>query len=258
MIFNIPARPSAQIGVVEEFAKCPMNPLRGSCVSKRSRCGAVRICCLRTGLWKLSRGLRGCSRSRTVAGSIPAWSAATFLNVVRGRSSGWKIATFNYKCSTRSRVCEVLPESSGSTCAEQLAQSAYAEQPAQSNFHRALAQSSKHRATWAEQKSGCSVGRDIIMRVIARSVCGPRKPWPISWGGKLPSISGRGARARPSRSLTPAKSAFSSRQNRKIWWGLKFSSWWIRARGFLNFESVLRCAPGATRSTALAAAVLLG
>ena len=27
-----------------EFVLSPMNPLRGSCVSKRSRCGAVRIC----------------------------------------------------------------------------------------------------------------------------------------------------------------------------------------------------------------------
>ena len=27
-----------------KFVLSPMNPLRGSCVSKRSRCGAVRIC----------------------------------------------------------------------------------------------------------------------------------------------------------------------------------------------------------------------
>ena len=29
----------------------PMNPLRRSCVSKRSRCGAVRFSCSRNGLW---------------------------------------------------------------------------------------------------------------------------------------------------------------------------------------------------------------
>ena len=63
MIFAVPARPSAEIGVVEA-----------------PRCGTVRICCLRTGLWKLSRGLRACSRSRAVAGLIPAWSAAALLD----------------------------------------------------------------------------------------------------------------------------------------------------------------------------------
>ena len=77
------------------------DPLRRSCVSKRSRCGAVRIClslgepsaeivrvealslwrraiysCSRNGLWKLSRGLRACFRNPAVAGSIPPWSAA--------------------------------------------------------------------------------------------------------------------------------------------------------------------------------------
>ena len=52
--FDMPERPSAQIGVVEalslspwECAKCPVNPLRGSCVSKRAR-GAVRICFARS------------------------------------------------------------------------------------------------------------------------------------------------------------------------------------------------------------------
>ena len=54
----------------------PMNPLRRSCVSKRSRCGAVRFSCSRNGLWKLSRGLRACFRNPAVSGSIPPWSAA--------------------------------------------------------------------------------------------------------------------------------------------------------------------------------------
>ena len=46
------------------------------CVSKRSRCGAVRFSCSRNGLWKLSRGLRACFRNPAVSGSIPPWSAA--------------------------------------------------------------------------------------------------------------------------------------------------------------------------------------
>ena len=58
------------------FLQAARDPLRGSCVSKRSRCGAVRICCSRNGLWKLSRGSRACFRNPAVAGSIPPWSAA--------------------------------------------------------------------------------------------------------------------------------------------------------------------------------------
>ena len=54
----------------------PMNPLRRSCVSKRSRCGAVRFSCSRNGFWKLSRGVRACFRNPAVSGSIPPWSAA--------------------------------------------------------------------------------------------------------------------------------------------------------------------------------------
>ena len=81
-----------------------MNPLQGSawsrcknssfffwglffCGARATLCGDRRgrgaktrrvfaFCCLRSGLWQLSRGLRGCSPSRAVAGSIPAWSAA--------------------------------------------------------------------------------------------------------------------------------------------------------------------------------------
>ena len=49
--FAVPARPSAEIGVVEVqklevflcFLRCPRGPLRRSCVSKCSRCGAARI-----------------------------------------------------------------------------------------------------------------------------------------------------------------------------------------------------------------------
>ena len=108
VFFAVPARPSSEIGVVEvqtlevfcafcgaratlcgdracrsalavapcEFFKVSANPPRRSCVSKRSRCGAVRFCCSRNGLWKLSRGLRACFRNPAVAGSISPWSAA--------------------------------------------------------------------------------------------------------------------------------------------------------------------------------------
>ena len=79
--------------------------------------GAVRVCCSRNGLWKLSCGSRACFRSPAVAGSIPPWSAAApacksqllSTNVVRGacsRSSGWKIATFKY----RRHMQSVLPQ----------------------------------------------------------------------------------------------------------------------------------------------------
>ena len=100
-ILNLCARPSAEIGVVDvekrrtfcddrrgrsavaaapcEFAKCPTNPLRGSCVSKRSRRDAVRICCLRTGLWKWSRGLRPCTY-------IEERLASTFMYIARNAS----------------------------------------------------------------------------------------------------------------------------------------------------------------------------
>ena len=148
-VFDMPARPSAEIGVVEvqparpsaeigvfevqklevfalffcgaratlafavapcEFFLVSANPLRRSCVSKRSRCGAVLFCCSRNGLSKLSCGLRACCRNPAVAGSIPPWSAAapaskSQLLRVRGAcscSSGWKIATFKYRRSVRS------------------------------------------------------------------------------------------------------------------------------------------------------------
>ena len=101
------------------FLQAARDPLRRSCASKRSRCGAVPIClnplrrfcsrcgavqysCSRNGLWKLSRGLRACFRNSAVAGSIPPWSA-------RG-SSGLKIAAFKYKRSTRSVLLQLRLE----------------------------------------------------------------------------------------------------------------------------------------------------
>ena len=87
------------------FLQAARDALRGSCVSKRSRCGAVRICCSS----RLAR-----PRGR---GFIPPGPRQlrlqnrSFLstNVVRGACScspGWKIATFKYRRSMRS----VLPQ----------------------------------------------------------------------------------------------------------------------------------------------------
>ena len=70
------ARRSALAVAPCKFVLVSANPLRRLCVSKRSRCGAVRICCWRNGHWKLSRGSRACFRIPAVAGSIPPWSAA--------------------------------------------------------------------------------------------------------------------------------------------------------------------------------------
>ena len=70
------ARRSALAVAPSEFVLVSANPLRRLCVSKRSRCGAVRRSCSRGGLWGLSRGLRACFRNPAVAGSIPPWSAA--------------------------------------------------------------------------------------------------------------------------------------------------------------------------------------
>ena len=70
------ARRSALAVAPCEFVLVSANPLRRLCVSKRSRCGAVHFSCSRSGLWKLSLGLRACFRNPAVAGSIPPWSAA--------------------------------------------------------------------------------------------------------------------------------------------------------------------------------------
>ena len=69
--------------------------------SKRSRCGAVRFYCSRNGLLKLSRGLRACFLSTKVVRKVNFRSSgATFEREVHFRSSGWKIATFQYQSST--------------------------------------------------------------------------------------------------------------------------------------------------------------
>ena len=96
-IFNMSARPSAWVGFLR-FLICAHDPLRGSCVSKRSlefvlssRYGAVRFSCSRNGFWKLSRGLRACFRNPAVAGSIPRWSAAAPAQKLARRTCSWKL-----------------------------------------------------------------------------------------------------------------------------------------------------------------------
>ena len=80
-----------------EFFLVSANPLRRSCVSKRSRCGAVRFSCSQNGLLEVvSWFARLLSQSRDRGFDSP---------LVRGSSSS-KIAAFKYKSSTRS----VLPQ----------------------------------------------------------------------------------------------------------------------------------------------------
>ena len=74
------------------------------------------------------------------------------INVVRGvhpRSSDWRIATFKYKCSMWNNL-----RSSGSTCAEQFAQSHLRRATCHCNLpeqlHKALVQSNLHRPTCIE------------------------------------------------------------------------------------------------------------
>ena len=105
-----------------EFVLTLANPLRRSCASDRSRCGAVRIC--------LGRGEPSAEIVRV--GSLSLWRRAIFLlakrplevvswfarllsqsrglgfdsPLVRG-SSGLKIAAFKYKRSTRSVLLQL-------------------------------------------------------------------------------------------------------------------------------------------------------
>ena len=93
---------------------CARDPLRRSCASKRSRCGAVRIC--------LSLGEPSAEIARVEALSL--WRRAIFLlakllSESRGRgfdsplvrgSSGLKIAASKYKRSTRSVLLQLRLE----------------------------------------------------------------------------------------------------------------------------------------------------
>ena len=81
-MFNLLARPSAGIGVVEVQKLevfCDFCGARATlCGDRRGRgatTGFFATFVVRTGPRELSRGSRACSRNRRVAGSIPPWSA---------------------------------------------------------------------------------------------------------------------------------------------------------------------------------------
>ena len=82
-ISAVPAQPSAGIGVVEvqkPMFFCDFCGARALCRNRRGRGAKTRgffaTTVVRIGPRELSRGSRGCSRNRRVAGSIPPWSAA--------------------------------------------------------------------------------------------------------------------------------------------------------------------------------------
>ena len=169
--FHIPARPSAGMGMVEvqklgdrrgRGAKTRGDFFAFLAAPARPSTGTVRIEAL--SLWRRAILLLAkWPLDPAVAGSIPPWSAAApagksqllSTNVVRGahsRSSGWKIATFKYKNSTRSTFPQLRQHLRRATCAESLAQS---------HLHRALAQS-----TCAEQ-----LAQSTCAEQLAQSTC---------------------------------------------------------------------------------------
>ena len=92
------------------FLRCARHPLRRSCASKRSRCGAVRIW---LSLWRRAIFLLA---KRPL--EVVSWFAR-LLSQSRGRgfdsplvrgSSGLKIAAFKYKRSTRSVLLQLRLE----------------------------------------------------------------------------------------------------------------------------------------------------
>ena len=93
------------------FLRCARDPLRRSCASKRSRCGAVRIC--------LSLGEPSAEIVRVEA--LLLWRRAIFSPLVRG-SSGLKIAAFKYNRSTRS-VWKIVTFKCGACSAAQAGKS---------------------------------------------------------------------------------------------------------------------------------------
>ena len=104
------------------FVRCARDPLRGSCVLKRSRCGAVRIC-LSLGepsaeivrvevlsLWRRAIFLLAKRPLEVVSwfARLPSQSRGRGFDspLVRG-SSGLKIAAFKYKRSTRTVLLQL-------------------------------------------------------------------------------------------------------------------------------------------------------
>ena len=92
-------------------------------------------------------------------------------NVVRGahpRSSGWKIATFKYKNSTRSTFPQLRQHLRRATCAESLAQSNLRRATCTEQLHKALAQSNLHRPTCTEHMCK-ALARSNWRRALAQS-----------------------------------------------------------------------------------------
>ena len=104
------------------FLRCARDPLRGSCASKRSRCGAVRIClslgepsaeivCVEAlSLWRRAIFLLAKQPLEVVSRLLSQSRGRGFDSpLVRG-SSGLKIAAFKYKRSTRSVLLQLRLE----------------------------------------------------------------------------------------------------------------------------------------------------
>ena len=172
-IFNIPARvqickvpnePSAGIVRVEELSLLLAN-------------WSLEVVALFARLLSESHGPG--FDPRLVRGSFS--SQKSQLLSANGRSSGCRIATFNYECSTRSTV----RLHNGTFQVENLHAKYFPKAPAalaQSNLHRALTQSNLHKATSAEHlhraASAAQLGQsksqvfrweNYFMRVIAQS-----------------------------------------------------------------------------------------
>ena len=92
-------------------------------------------------------------------------------NVVRGahsRSSGWKIAIFKYKNSTRSTFPQLRQHLRRATCAESLAQSNLRSANCTEHLHKALAQSNLHKPTCTEHMRK-ALARSNWRRALAQS-----------------------------------------------------------------------------------------
>ena len=92
-------------------------------------------------------------------------------NVVRGahsRSSGWTIATFKYKNSTRSTFPQLRQHLRRATCTESLAQSNLRSANCTEHLHTALAQSNLHRPTCTEHMRK-ALARSNWRRALAQS-----------------------------------------------------------------------------------------
>ena len=97
--------------------------------------------------------------------------STTNTDVVRGahsRGSGWTIATFKYKRSTRSTPPQLRQHLRRATCAESLAQGNLRSANCTEHLHKALAQSTLHRPTCTEHMRK-ALARSNWRRALAQS-----------------------------------------------------------------------------------------